>query len=464
MKPLCRFTGVTLTAALAFAAPIACAQAGSDLLAELLDAPGSAGLGAITTLRASPYVGGGTGRDLLPLYLYEGERLFLRGDRIGLKFNTAPEQRVEVFLRRRLEGHPLDQVPASLEGIALRGTGLDIGLGWRATLPVGSLHAALTQDAGGVSNGREIRLAYHLDWRDGRWRLRPGAGLAWRDARLNNYYYGVAASEATATRPAYAPGSGVDAWFGLFGSYDLSDNWRLLGGASMSRLASKVRASPIVESKPQPALVLGAAYRFGSHQTAWAKDDSPLIVRVFHGRATQDECHLARIITLRCADINSETPTSVTGVYLGKPFVEGFNGWALDFVGYAGVAHHRDRPYQRNGQQLDLFMKAYWHGFPWSHRVKTRVGWGFGVSIANRVPYQERVSLEERGRQTSKVLNYIDPSIEVSLGDLIGKPSMRETYLGVGVSHRSGIFGSSRLLGTVNGGSNYIYTSLETRF
>ncbi len=31
-----------------------------------------------------------------------------------------------------------------------------------------------------------------------------------------------------------------------------------------------------------------------------------------------------------------------------------------------------------------------------------------------------------------------------------------------GVSHRSGIFGASRLLGNVNGGSNYIYTYVET--
>jgi hypothetical protein len=34
----------------------------------------------------------------------------------------------------------------------------------------------------------------------------------------------------------------------------------------------------------------------------------------------------------------------------------------------------------------------------------------------------------------------------------------------VGVSHRSGAFGHSELYGNVNGGSNYIYFSLETTF
>ena len=40
---------------------------------------------------------------------------------------------------------------------------------------------------------------------------------------------------------------------------------------------------------------------------------------------------------------------------------------------------------------------------------------------------------------------------------------MKETYFGVGASHRSGIFGSSQMLGNVNGGSNYLYTYIETK-
>ena len=71
-------------------------------------------------------------------------------------------------------------------------------------------------------------------------------------------------------------------------------------------------------------------------------------------------------------------------------------------------------------------------------------------------------SQAERGRQTSRLLNYLEPSIDVSLGDLIGSRALKNTYLGFGVSHRSGIFGASRLLGNGNWGSNYIYSHLET--
>ena len=62
------------------------------------------------------------------------------------------------------------------------------------------------------------------------------------------------------------------------------------------------------------------------------------------------------------------------------------------------------------------------------------------------------------------MLQYLEPSLDVSLGDIIGSRGLKDTYIGVGVSHRSGIFGSSRLLGNVNGGSNYIYGYVESAF
>ena len=80
---------------------------------------------------------------------------------------------------------------------------------------------------------------------------------------------------------------------------------------------------------------------------------------------------------------------------------------------------------------------------------------------AQRIPYVEARDQARRSRGTSRLLNYLDPSIDVSIGDLLGKPSLREAYFGFGVTHRSGVFGSSQLFGNVDGGSNYIYTYVE---
>jgi outer membrane protein len=106
-------------------------------------------------------------------------------------------------------------------------------------------------------------------------------------------------------------------------------------------------------------------------------------------------------------------------------------------------------------------MKGLWYGFPWSDRVKTRIGLGVGVSYAHGVPMLERRDSVAGGRSTSRVLNYLDPTIDVSIGDLFGVRAMKEVFVGMGVSHRSGIFGSSRMLGNVSGGSNYIYSYVE---
>jgi outer membrane protein len=96
--------------------------------------------------------------------------------------------------------------------------------------------------------------------------------------------------------------------------------------------------------------------------------------------------------------------------------------------------------------------------------VNTRLGFGAGLSYARRVPFMESRDQAVRGRDTSRLLNYMDPTIDVSLGDLVGSRRLRDTFVGLGVSHRSGIFGSSQLLGNVNGGSNYIYSYVEASF
>jgi len=424
--------------------------------------PGSVGLGAVAQFERSPYVGVGTRYDVLPLYLYEGPRFFLDAGRAGAKLVEGNDQRLDLFLAQRLEGFPSDRLPASLNGMAARGAGVDVGLAWRSRQPWGTLQAELLHDAGNHAKGGEMRLGYSYDWRSGPWRLRPSVSVALRSADLNNYYYGVLPSEATATRTAYAPGAGVNTTLGLNASYDLTQRWRLLAGLSATLLDSKIKDSPMVQKRVLPGVYLGASYDFGSQEPAWDKAGSPTWVKALYGQATEDGCHLLKIATAQCLSTASVNATSITGVQLGKTFLENVNGWPLDYVGYVGLTHHNDHGLQANGLQVDLFMKAFYSGFPWSARVKTRLGMGAGVSIAQRAPYIEASTQAALGKPTSRMLQYLDPTLDVSLGDLVGARAMKNTYIGLGVSHRSGIFGASRLLGNVNGGSNYIYAYLES--
>ena len=450
-----------LTAGL-FAVTSARAIGDLEPLTNILSVPGSAGLGMVARVERSPYLDGGNRYDLLPLYLYEGERFFLHANRGGVKLLKDDTQRVDLFVEQRLEGFPSDRLPAGLAGMAMRDSGIDLGLSWRYRQPWGTVQAELLHDVGGFSKGSEFRLGYTYDWRSGPWMLRPSLSLALRDARLNNYYYGVQAGEARPGRAAYAPGAGLNTSLGLYGSYDLTQRWRLLAGVSATVLDSKLKDSPIVQKRVLPGVYVGAAYDFGGHEREWARDSSPTWFKLLYGKATDDGCHLIKVLTAQCLSTATVNPTSISAIQVGKPFLQNVNGWPLDFVGYAGLTSHNDRGLQANGLQLDLFMKAFYSGFPWSERVKTRLGMGVGVSLAQRVPYIEASSQAASGKPASRMLLYLDPTIDVSLGDLLGSRALKETYIGFGVSHRSGIFGASRLLGNVNGGSNYIYTYVET--
>ena len=119
-------------------------------------------------------------------------------------------------------------LPASLVGMAPRDSGIDLGLSYRYRQPWGTLQAELVHDIGRTYKGYEGRLSYSYDWRSGPWTLRPNLTVAMRDARLNNYYYGVLPGEATASRPAYTAGAGINSSIGLYGTYDVSQRWRLL--------------------------------------------------------------------------------------------------------------------------------------------------------------------------------------------------------------------------------------------
>lgn len=458
---------VRATAALALCLSLisgcAAAAEGDDPPIPAATAPavtGGAGLGVAMRFENSPYRGGGMRNDLVPIYVYESKRVFIEAYRIGLKLKETPDSRLDVFVGYRFEGFPYDRIPSSLAGMASRGPGVDLGLGYQHRKPWGTLFGELLHGAVGGSNGTEARVGFRYDWAIGNLQLQPQFALAARDADLNNHYYGVRSSEATTTRPAYEPGGGVNAELGLSAVYRLSERWRLIGGVTARRLSSGVRESPIVEDRTQLAGLLGVAYDFSPEHDAWP-EGRPLLVKVLHGKST--DCSFSKVMLLNCLSIDTVDQTRVTALELGRPFIEHLNGWPLDFVGYVGVLHHDERALQEDSWQLNAYMKGYYYGFPWSERVRTRVGLGAGVSYAGRVPFVEVRDQLARGRNNSKLLNYLDLSVDMSLGDLIGAKSMRDTYLGLGVSHRSGIFGTSRLLGNVNGGSNYFYSYVEWR-
>jgi outer membrane protein len=447
---------IVLASLISFGSQLAAAM--SDPLTNILSVPGGAGLGFATRMENSPYRYGGTRNDLIPLYLYEGKYVYLHAYRVGLKLYDMDDSRFDVFLAHRFEGFPYDRTPSSLVGMTVRAPGVDFGVSYQRSGSWGAVYTEYLHDITGASRGHELHLGYNYEWKSERWQLRPQLMLAARDARLNNYYYGVLPGEATAIRPAYQPGSGINEQIGLYGVYSLTERWRLLAGVDATWWAKSVRNSPIVDNRVQISKALGLAYDFSPEYAIWP-ENKPLIVKVMYGKST--DCNLVSVMRLSCTSTRTTDQTRVSAIEVGRPFIEGLNGWPLDVIGYLGLVRHNERGLQQDFWQIDADMKVFYFGFPWSDLVRTRVGFGVGISYAQKVPFVEQRDQALRGRNASKLLNYLDPSIDISVGDLFGIRTLSETYFGFGVSHRSGIFGTSQLFGNVNGGSNYIYSYIE---
>ena len=84
----------------------------------------------VSRFEQSPYRGGGVRIDLLPLYLYEGEHVYLHSYRAGLKSDFGSDKRAAAFLSHRFESFPVERVPASLAGMSARVPETDFGLSY----------------------------------------------------------------------------------------------------------------------------------------------------------------------------------------------------------------------------------------------------------------------------------------------------------------------------------------------
>ena len=76
----------------------------------------------------------------------------------------------------------------------------------------------------------------------------------------------------------------------------------------------------------------------------------------------------------------------------------------------------------------------------------------------------EREESRRHDRNTSRLLNYLDVTIDLNAGDLFRARRLDKCWLGFLIDHRSGAFGLIDIFGRVNGGSNYNSGYIECTF
>ncbi|MBT8145152.1 MAG: MipA/OmpV family protein [Gammaproteobacteria bacterium] len=126
----------------------------------------------------------------------------------------------------------------------------------------GHLQMSLYHDISGVHEGYEIYANYARPFRSGRWLVEPSFAASYKSDRRNDYFWGVAADEASPALPRYTARSGIGFSGRLMLGYQLTKHWVAVGVVQSEKLPSTVSNSPLVKDESVVGHYVGLQYRF----------------------------------------------------------------------------------------------------------------------------------------------------------------------------------------------------------
>ena len=378
-------------------------------------------------------------QSFVPLMFFENDYVFIDGLEAGFKAYNMDDWRFSAIVRARFV-----DIPSQYQNQVQADT-IDIGLQARYTVDDNwHLDMELMSD---MYNNYHANLTYGATYDVGSWELEPYATLRLKDKHFNSKYYALNQEDI---------GAGVDYTFGIKTKYHVISNLYLLSGVQGRFLDSNARDAEVVDDNFDYKLYAGVGF-FNDKKKRYKQDlgISPYI-RVAHGWATPS--NMNDILTGNTE--KDEYNNQLTSVFYGHPLTDELFGLPLDIYLTPGFIWHHDSSVQSSSQEYVMAIKAY-YTIPLP--VRFRLGVAEGLSYASQVTYIEQSELDKKEYKESKLLNYIDLSLDVNLEDIFGK-NMRNTWLGYSMHHRSGIFEKASQFGRIKGGSNYNTVYLQVHF
>ena len=318
-------------------------------------------------------------------------------------------------------------------------------MGLQAYLNV-SEHSQLQFDVLSDRDGRmhsDLRLAG--DYRSGAWRLFPELELRFTGEKFNTRYYGLGATDLD---------RGIEANASLKGRRHLSGNWHLEAKGEVAWLGAEASNSPLIKDDIELEFYVGLgifdeqlkpkiqlkAQPYWRISQAWGTS-SDLQNMIFGEHKTESG-----------ADVRS------TSIFYGHPLSDTLFGAPIAMYLTSGITHHYSSSVQDSSMEFSFGFKGYYtYNTPW----RMRLGIAEGISYADSLTFYEKEELIEKELSESKLLNYIDVTLDVNVGDMLNRDKFEELWLGTGIHHRSGIYGTSSAFGDVSGGTNFSTVYLQ---
>jgi outer membrane scaffolding protein for murein synthesis (MipA/OmpV family) len=427
--------------------------------------PGSAGLGGGMRFGQSPYLAADNDDqrelDLVPLYLYEGKYLFARGVMGGIHIVNKDDYELNVFARYRFQKLDPDR-NEFYDGLEERRQTVDAGIQFTVSKAWGEITAAWMADTLDRHNGQEVEVSYRYRFIAGNWSISPFFAWSYQDANLTDYYFGVSEAEATPERPQFSAGSSQWMSLGLNTAWQVSDRIVLFANVVFGGPDSDVMDSPLVEEEGFSQFFLGGTYTFGNARKPSDIND-PLRKGEWSWRVNYGYQASGNIVSeIDQGDFSKSefADTRIGGFTLGKLL---HDGPRVDFLGkFAVMRHFEEDEGNGNFNSYNAYISTMGKGYSgWTGEEWFRWSFGFGMSYAETVPIEEQRKQESRGENTAHFINYLEMTLDFPLRRMSRANWLQDCYAGLTIVHRSGIFGTSDLLGDVSGGSDWITAHLE---
>jgi len=382
----------------------------------------------------------GTVSSFIPMMYYEGERFFLHGLEGGAHVIKQDNWQLNGLFRMRFF-----DIPKRFQNV-IQEDGVDFGLQLHYQ-PADSFYLdveIMTEEDFRSHANLSSGLMFNSE--DLEWKLY--GNLRYKSAKFNDHYYGLTVEDV---------GSGVETSLGLEGRYHLFRNLYLLGSARTTLLDSGVREISFVDKDHVEEYYLGIGF-FNDRKKERKKELSITPYwRVAHGWGTPS--NIGEILS--GDTVKDPYNNQLTSIFYGHPLTDELFGIPFEIYLTPGFVHHWSSEVQRSGQEYVLAIKAY-YTVNWP--IKWRLGVAEGLSYASPVTYIEQSEMERKGYESSKLLNYLDFSLDIDLGDLFNIRGLDGIWLGYTLHHRSAIFESASQFGRIKGGSNYNAVYLQYHF
>ena len=164
--------------------------------------------------------------------------------------------------------------------------------------------------------------------------------------------------------------------------------------------------------------------------------------------------------------VTDEYNNQLSSVFYGHPLTRNWLDLPIDVYLHSGLVYHYENDHhgvRLQNQALEgvVSVKAYVN-FTWP--VRWRFGIAEGFSYVSSFTYIERQEMESKDNQGSKLMNYLDISLDANIGDIFRQKSLENLWVGWSMHHRSSIFKQASQFGRIKGGSNYTSGYLQYHF